>query len=470
MATRDRPDDGAQRAVVDPLTSQDLGMLWPDDFGWPQDIGVIAILDGTGLFDADGRMRIGEVREVIARRLHLVPRLRQVVYRPAPTLGRPLWVDVRSFDITDHVRVFPLAQPADEQQLLRVCERLHQRRLDPSRPLWELWLLPGLPDGRVGMFMKMHHVIADGVAGVALFGALLDRTPATSAPPAPPWTPQPVPRVRDLLIDNARRHATALSTSASRLAHPIRSARRVRATWLAFHDMLTVERPPRTSLNRPLGAGRRLAVGRGRLDLAKDVAHAGGAKVNDVVLAAIAGGLRDLLRSRGERVDDLVLHAAVPVSLHRGAPETARGNMDGGMMVPLPVGDPDARRRLRLIAADTVRRKTNVMRLPETGIAGSAMARKLMLRLMGRQRIVNVYVANVPGPPMPLYLAGARLLEMFPVVPLNGNVPLGIGVFSYSGQLNVTAVTDRTGDFDLPVLVTGFQHALDEMSRTSVPA
>jgi len=454
---------GRQRAVVDRLTGQDLSMLWPDDFGWPQDIGVIAVLDGAGLFDADGRLRIGKVREAIARRLHLVPRLRQVVYHPRLGLGPPLWVDVRSFDIADHVGVLPLPTPADEQQLLQACEELQRRRLDRSRPLWELWLLPGLPEGRVGMFMKMHHVIADGVAGLALFGTLLDIDPAASAPAVPAWTPRPVPPARELLTDNVRRRATAFSASASRLVHPIRSVRRARTSWQAFRAVFGEERAPHSSLNRPIGPDRRIAVGRGRLDVAKAVAHTAGAKVNDVVLAVIAGGLRDLLQSRGEHVDGLVLRAAVPVSLHRGSPGQARGNLDGGMMVPIPVGEPETVRRLRLIAADTAQRKTKAMRPAVTGIVGSAIVRKIMLRLMSRQRLSNLYVANIPGPPVPLYLAGARILEMFPVVPLTGNITLGIGVLSYVGQLNFTAIGDRDSSSDLPVFLTGLQHALAEM-------
>jgi WS/DGAT/MGAT family acyltransferase len=471
MPTTDKPatSAGRERTVMDRLSGQDLSMLWPDDFGWPQDIGVIAVLDGTELFDADGRLRLGKIRDTITRRLHLVPRLRQVVYRPRWGFGRPLWADVPSFDVAHHVRTLPLPAPADEQQLLRACEELHRRRLDRSRPLWELWLLPGLCDGRVGMFMKMHHVIADGVAGMALFGTLLDPAPAANALAAPAWKPAPVPPGRELLFDNVRRHAAAMSGSASRLAHPVRTVRQVRHAWSALREVFGEEPGPRTSLNRPIGPGRRIALSRGRLQPAKDVAHTAGAKVNDVVLAAIAGGLRDLLQSRGECLDRLVLRAAVPVSLHGGSPGQARGNLDGGMLVPVPVGEPDTVQRVGLIAADTVQRKTKVIRPAETGVMTSATAWKIMLRLMARQRFANFYVANVPGPSVPLYLAGARILELFPVVPLNGNITLGIGVLSYAGQLNFTAIGDWDSCPDLPVFVSGLQRTLAELTR-EVPA
>jgi WS/DGAT/MGAT family acyltransferase len=451
--------------TVERLTAADLTMLWEDDFGWPQDIGVIAVLDGTPLYDAAGRLRIEMVRDAIARRLHLVPRLRQVLYRPMWGLGRPLWVDVQTFDIARHVRVQPLPAGSGEEQLVRACERLHARRLDQSRPLWELWLLPGLLAGRVGMFMKIHHAIADGVAGTALIGALLGPEPERDGPP-PPWTPRPVPTRRKLLVDNVVRHGTALSTSLVHLAHPMRTWRRLSLGWREFREVFG-DPAPRTSLNRPIGSVRRFGVCRSRLDLAKDVAHAASATVNDLVLAAIAGGLRELLQSRGEPVDSLVLRAMVPVSLRHG-PSAPQGNLDGGMVVPVPVGEPETGRRLRLIAAATARCKTRVMRPPETGFLASAIVRKGMLRMMRRQRLANVYVTNVPGPRVPLHLGGARLLEMFPVVPLSGNLTLGVGVLSYAGQLNFTVITDQDGSDDQKVFLAGLQRALDSVAGHAI--
>ncbi len=137
-------------------------MVWPEDFGWPQDIGAVGILDGSGLLEPDGRFPIEAVREQISRRLHLLPRFRQLLYTPRRGLGWPLWVDAPAFDIADHVAVFPLAVPAGEAQLLVACEELRRRRLDRSRPLWQMWFLPGLAEARVALFMKVHHAVADG--------------------------------------------------------------------------------------------------------------------------------------------------------------------------------------------------------------------------------------------------------------------------------------------------------------------
>jgi hypothetical protein len=136
--------------VLDRLTASDLFLLLWDDYGWATDIGALAILEGTSLLDRDGRIRIEAVRRHLEPRLHLVPRFRQLLYRPRLTLGWPLWIDAPAFDIADHIRVHPLAAPGDEAGLLQACHDLVRRRLDPARPLWELWLLPGLPDRRVG--------------------------------------------------------------------------------------------------------------------------------------------------------------------------------------------------------------------------------------------------------------------------------------------------------------------------------
>ena len=200
---------------VDRLTDEDQRMLWPDEI-WPQEIAVLAVLDGGCLAGQGGRLRIEMVRDVIAARLHLVPRFRELLYVPRPGLGRPLWVDAPAFDLADHVQVFPVPDPGDETALLRAAEQLRCRRLDRSRPLWQMWLLPGLAEGQVGMFAKIHHVIGDATAGLAALAALLDAAPSAPAGPAPPWTPAPPPTARDLLADNRATTPPGWATPARR--------------------------------------------------------------------------------------------------------------------------------------------------------------------------------------------------------------------------------------------------------------
>jgi diacylglycerol O-acyltransferase len=224
-------------------------------------------------------------------------------------------------------------------------------------------------------------------------------------------------------------------------------------------------RAPRTSLNRRIGSHRRLALVRSDLDLLKRIAHAHHAKVNDVLLAVLAGGLRALLLARGERVDGLVLRAFVPVSLHTEQPGRARGNLDGAMIVPLPVGEPDDQRRLELIAAETGTRKTR--RRPQGGtLFRNIPIQRAALRLAHRQRVMNTYAANVPGPPVPLYFAGARLLEVFPIVPIMANVSIGLGALSYAGQFNITTVADRESCPDLGSFAEGVRRSLDALTAS----
>ncbi|HET9722777.1 MAG TPA: wax ester/triacylglycerol synthase family O-acyltransferase [Actinomycetota bacterium] len=448
---------------MDRLTASDIFLLLWDDYGWSTDIGGLAVLDGASLLGDDGRVRIEEVRRELEPRLHLIPRCRQLLDRPRIGLGWPLWVDAPSFDIADHIRVRPVSAPGDEAQLLQACQELTRRRLDPARPLWELWLLPGLPERRLGVLLRVHHACADGAAALAAFGALLDLSADASTPVAPPWTPTPTPTAGELLRDNLRRRRQELGRGWSGIAHPRRTLRSARRALPAWREVLTEERAPRTSLNRPVGTDRRLAIVRSRLDLAKQISHAHHAKVNDVVLAAVAGGLRELLASRGEDVQGLVQRAMVTISLHEEEPGRAQGNRPGWMMVPLPLGEPDAVRRLELIAAETAARKHDARPEAGSGIFRFVVCQRVWYRLFPRQRSVNLVVTNAPGPPVPMYLAGARLREVFPIMPTMGNLTLVVGVLSYEGQLNFTAAADRDGCPDVEVFAQGVRGALDDL-------
>ena len=447
---------------IERLTAEDQLMLWPDEI-WPQDIGALVILDGRGLVDADGRFRIEAVRAAVAARLHLLPRFRQLLHVPPPAQGAPLWVDAPAFDLAGHVEVLQVPAPGGEAELLHVAERLVGRRLDRSRPLWQMWFLTGLPEGRVGWLVKVHHCIADGIAGVATFGTFLDATSDAIATSPQPWMAAPVPTEAELLADNRRRRQGRRRRRLASLAHPVGNLRQLAAGWPALRELFAERALPPTSLTRTVGADRSLAIVRSRLEVVKGIAHASDAKVNDVLLAAIAGGLRDLLQRRGERVAGTVLRVYVPVTLRPlDQRAQARGNRIAEMMVPLPVGVTDPVQRLREIAAETARRKArprpDLGKLPHRGIAGL-----VSLKLIDRQR-VNVCTADLPGPQVPLYLAGARVLEVFPLLPLIARVSLGIGALSYAGQFDITVVADRATYPDLEVFATGIREELASLA------
>ncbi len=440
------------------LTAQDMSSLWSDRLGWPQDIGALAILDATALTDADGGVRIDAVRREIDARLHLAPRFRQVVHVPPRGLGPPLWVDAPRFDINDHVGIEQVRAPGDEEQLLQVIERLRRRPLDRGRPLWRMWLLPGLAGHRIGVFIKAHHAIADGMAGVVLLTKLLGEPAA----PAPAWRPAPPPSGLELVADNVSRRVAGLRRFWSAAARPARLARRLRRLGPWVREVFGQRPVPRTSFNRTIGPNRVSLLIRCDLATLRSAAHAHGATVNDVLLAAVTGGLRDLLRGRGDQVDGVVLRAVVPVALHKN-PGQAKGNLDGAMFVPLPVGTADPVRGLEQIAEQTTDRKRH--HRPSGDVAlRSPLIQRAFARHMARQRWVNAYVANVPGPHDRLSLDGAPVLELFPVVPLIGNVSLGAGALSYAGQFNITVVADLDICPDAGVLAGGIRRVLHSLA------
>jgi WS/DGAT/MGAT family acyltransferase len=433
---------------VDRLTAEDRVILWPDPI-WPQDIGAVAVLDGGPLLGPDGDVRLELVRQVIGSRLHLVPRFRQRLSVPRRGLGGPFWVDDPGFDLAQHVRLTALPSPGDEEQLLNTVALLRRRRLDPSRPLWEIWLLPGLPDDRIGLFIRLHHVLADGIAGVATIIALLDPASDAGTAVASPWRPRPAPTTGELLVDNLGRRSG-----------------RLRAAWPGLREFLPRDGATVTSLNRLVGPDRTLAVVRARMDEVRQVAHAHGATVNDVLLAATAGGLRALFRGRGELTDDLVVRVEVPVSLRPVQQRAqAQGNLITQMVVPLPVGMSDPVRRLERIAALTTERKARSR--PSLGMMlGNRLARRAVLWLAVRYP-VNVVTADVPGPREPVHLAGAPLLEVFPLLNQLGNQTLGVGALSYGDRFGILAVADRDAVPDLGLFAGGVREELRALAATT---
>ena len=433
---------------VDRLTADDR-LILSVDATWPQDVGALAILDGQPLLDAEGSVRIEAVREAIGARLHLVPRFRQRVVTPRRRLGGPLWVDAPAFDLADHVREHRLPPGSGEAELLAAVEERRRQRLDRRRPLWEMWLLPGLEGGRVGLFMRMHHVIGDGRAAMTIVAAFLDRL--ADPPPAPPapWRPRPRPSARALLRDDLDRRLQGLRAGISGVRRPVALVRRLVGAIPEMRELL-VERPgAATSLNRVIGPSRRLALIRASAIDLRHVARLHGATVNDVLLTVIAAGLRAVLAARGERTDGVTMRVFVPVSLRGRLRGTVQGNRVSQMAVPLRLDIADPARRWRWVAAETAARKRRARTTLEP-LFQIGLVRRLMLAAIIRQR-VNVTTASLTGPRRPLYLAGARVLELFPFVNLIGNQPLGVGALSYAGALEIGVVADANAYPDLDV-------------------
>ena len=423
---------------------------------WPGHFGGLAVLEGRALLDGSGQLRLEEIRDRLDRRVALIPQLRRRVYFPGPLRGRPLWVDDERFAIEHHVHETAVPSPGGDVQLLDTATRIYQGLLNRRHPLWELWFLTGLSDGRVGALLKLHHALADGQAAVAIMGSLFDFEPDTPDPVPEPWSPEPIPGGWSLLADSLSAKLRTTGRWVRALIRPRELLRRMRMVTQVARRSLGVEGAPHTSLNRQVGAGRRVRFL--RLDLAtmKQKAHARGGKVNDVVLTLWSGGLRELLLARGEPVAGVELITGQPVST-RSATDATVDNQVGTVVLPLPVWEADVGRRLELVIATTREVKARQRPAAIMGVLVGLTATPVGRYFMLRQRATNVLVTNVIGPPLPVYVLGARILDILPIIDLEGNIGVTLCAFSYAGQVFLVVTADATGFPDLDVLMAGME-------------
>jgi diacylglycerol O-acyltransferase len=453
---------GTDRLVFERLTPLDVSNLLIERHGLPMNVAALAILEGRVLIDASGQLPLEAIRARIEQRLHLAPRLRQRLYRPGFGFGPPVWVDDASFDISRHVKTRPVAAGGGEEALLAACVELNDRPFDHAHPLWEIWLLTGAPAGRVPMLIRFHHVLADGIAALLLLGTLFDQAPEAPEHEGPSWTARPVPTRPELLGDALRRPITGIRRGVHKIGHPRRALAPARTLFRQALQLAREGRAPRTSFNRPVGRQHRVLLVRAGLEQAKQVAHAHHATVNDVVLCTIAGGARALLTGRGELKHALVLKVSVAASVRAPASTAQAGNLVGILLVPVPVGEEDPIRRLEQIARATAERK----RLPPYQPAARFLQR-WMIRTMNRQRRINLLMSNLPGPPQPMYFAGAKILEVFQIGVVQGNVAVQVGALSYAGQLNFDIVADANLVPDLTVFASGMTEDLERLGARS---
>ena len=450
------------RPLLERLSAIDAANLQVERRGLPMNVAALANLEGAPLLDGSGQLALEAITARVEQRLHRAPRLRQRLHAPGLGGGLPIWADDATFDITSHIRARAVPDPCDEEALLTLCAELNGRPFDRARPLWEIWFLTGLVDDEVAMLIRFHHVIADGIAALALLGALFDVAPDTVEPQAPAWMPRPSPTRSDLLIDNLRRRVAGVRVGLGKIEHPRAALDRGRTFVRQLAQIVREGRAPGVSFNRPVGKHLRLMLARADLERSRAVAHAHHATVNDVVLCAIAGGARAMLAGRRELRYDLVLKVSVSAAVRAPTGETETGNLAGVMLVPMPVGEPDPFRRLEQIARATAERK----RLPPYQPAGR-FTQRWMVRSMNRQRLVNLLESNLPGPPEPMYFAGAKILEAFQIGVVQGNLTLTAGVLSYAGQLNFTFVGDLAAVPDLAVFAKGLTDELQRLGATS---
>ena len=417
-----------------------------------------------------------ELIEQIDSRLHLVPRYRQRLAFVPFNQGRPVWVDDPHFKASFHVRHTALPRPGGDDELARLAGRVFSQPLDRSRPLWELWLVEGLADGRFALLSKTHHALVDGVSGVDIATVLFDSSPDPMPVAAPEreWIPRPLPSGTQLLADALVERAVMPAEIARGVRAALRGPRAVGGrlaqslAGLGAMAWTGLQAAPTSPFNVRIGPHRRFAWVQGDLAEFKAVKNALGGTVNDVVLAVVAGGLGRYMRLHGYSTDDVVLRAMVPVSVRADVERGALGNRVAAMWAPLPVGVTDPVARLQTISAAMKDVKASGQAVGAevlTALSGFApptiMAQAA--RLQARQRLFNLVVTNVPGPQHPLYVLGRELIALYPMVPLAENTALGIAIMSYNGQLNFGLTADFDALADVETLVDELTSAIEEL-------
>ncbi len=453
---------------MEPLSPLDESFLHLETEYSQMHIGSLAIFEGPP-------PDIADVAAMIERKLHLVPRYRQKVRFVPLAISRPRWIDDPHFHLPYHVRHTALPAPGGEEQLRTLVGRVMSQRLDRARPLWEMWVIEGLGEGRWAVLSKIHHCMVDGIAGSDLLTVILDRERDAEPPPAPAWRAGPEPStaavVAQAVIERLTSPVEIYRSAEAAIRAPQQQAVRLldAAHGLAAMRGL-VRRTPPLSINGPLGPHRRWAWARSRLTDVKAVRAALGGTVNDVLLAVITNGFRELLVGRGEDPGALVLRTLVPVSVRAPAQRGQYDNRVSAMFAELPIGIEDPVERLGAIRVQMEHLKES-----KEAVAGEVLtslggfAPPMLLALGERvaahvgQRNVNTVTTNVPGPREPLYAAGRRMLEAFPYVPLGGNVRVGVAIYSYDGGLNFGVTGDYDTAPDLDVLCAGIETGLADL-------
>jgi diacylglycerol O-acyltransferase / wax synthase len=457
----------------DRLTGLDASFLHLEDSAAHMHVAGVMIFEGPP-------PPYEELLEAIERRLGLVPRYRQRLAFVPLGQGRPKWVDDPHLNLRYHVRSTALPAPGSEGQLKDLAGRVFAQQLDRDKPLWEIWLVEGLEGDRFAMLSKTHHALVDGISGVDIMSVLFDTSPEPAAPTdtGGRWLPRPLPSSAQLFGEALMERATIPGELVRSLRAALRGPRRVvegirdAAVGVGAMAWAGLNPAPATLYNKPIGPHRRYTWVRANLTDLKAIKNELGGTVNDVVLATVAGALGKHLRRRGQNTDGLELKAMVPVSVRADVERGALGNRVAAMMAPLPVWCQDPVARLDIVRDELKGLKSGGQAVGAqvlTELSGFAPTTVMAQasRVMSRQRFFNLVVTNVPGPQQPLYLAGRRMIDPFPMVPLVKNQGLGIALLSYAGRINFGLVGDYDVMWDLDDFANDVQESLAELAAAA---
>lgn len=468
--------------MPDRLSALDASFLYLEDEATPMHVGGLAVFERpAGGFDFE------TMHALIGQRLGFLPRYRQRVVSVPGHIARPVWIDDVDFDLNYHVRRSALPAQGTDAQLFELVARLMSRPLDHGRPLWEAYFVEGLAKDRIALVTKTHQAVVDGIGTIELGQLILDETPwEHDATEDESWQPCRPPSRTELLLDavsetvqqptmlveGARAAASDAAATAAKLAGTVGDvAAAVRAI---------VSPAPSGPLNVEISGGRVFAALRTCLDDYRDIRAVHGGTVNDIVLAAITGAVREWMMARGVPLNpNGTVRALVPLAVADANTRSYSsaglvGNQVEAYLVDLPVGEADPVMRLQHISHA----------MSEHLDSGRSVAARTLLRVGGfapptlhslgartagtfSSRIFNLVITNSPGPQRPMYAGSAIMVEMFPIMPLVRNHALAIGVTSYDGGVYFGLNGDRKAVSDIDVVAAMVQESLEELKGTA---
>jgi diacylglycerol O-acyltransferase / wax synthase len=470
------------------LTGLDAAFLALDSPAAYGHVGSVSVLDPP----RDGEaLTLERLTELIESRLHLIPPFRRRLVEVPFGLDKPYWIEDPDFDIEFHVRELALPTPGDDRQLAVQAARLHARPLDRSRPLWETYLIHGLQGGRQALYTKVHHAAIDGVSGNDLLTALMDTSPQPQQAEEPDsWRPEAQPPTSRLLARSAASLATNPVRAVRLSAGIVRSlpafVRSPARPWLPLIDRFVLRRDrgvilaapplmaPATPFNKNIGPHRRWAFTSVPLAQVKAIKNAAGVTVNDVVMALCAGALRTWLQKH-DALPERPLVAAVPVSIRTEEQKGAHGNRVSSVIAPIPTHLADPAERLEA-AHEAMRAAkeqhnalpaellTDIAQFSVPALANQASRLATRLRLLERVPPFNLFISNVPGPTVDLYLCGARLDGVYPLSAIADGQGLNLTVLGSKGNLNFGALADRDLVPDVDLIVEALKDELVALS------
>jgi WS/DGAT/MGAT family acyltransferase len=418
---------------VERVSTDDLMSLASESGSTPMQVGAVLMLDTPAGLDP------GSVLEALACRVRAVPRLRQRLIRVPPGCGRPVWADDPGFAADSHFSTVRCPAPGGQEAILEVAAEMLVTRLPRDRPLWKARLVTDCGQGEAALILVFHHVLADGMGGLAVLASLVDGAAVPESPES--RYPRPMPSRRRLATDAAREAVRGFGQVPTAL-------RRLRSALSQLRPVAGMT-PARCSLNVPTGQRRKFATVRVDLEQTLRAAHAHQATVNDVVLSAIAAALHRLLAARGEQVDEFVI--SVPFSARHEAGAGDLGNQSG--VIPLRVsGVGDPARRLELVAEHT-----RAAKLTQAGASTALLGPffRLLARsglyqwFISHQRLIHTFVTNLRGPQARLSFLGNPITALIPLTVATGNVTLSFAVLSYANSLTITLIADGDACADL---------------------